>query len=109
MGTPPAPKPTILNVKANGSVKIGLCSEHNHRSSLELWELTEEEPNVPAWTVSWEEPKWPCTSQGFTIIIVAVISVALKQRSFKNPRKHEWSFQNGFTFSLANGPSRDSC
>lgn len=35
-------------------------------------------------------------------------SMALKQCNLKTPQKHEWSFQNGFTFSLANGPSRDS-
>lgn len=35
-------------------------------------------------------------------------SMALKQFNLKNPQKYKWTFQNGFTFSLANGPFCDS-
>lgn len=74
MGTPPAPKPEILNVKANGNVKVGFVQSTTTELNPGPLGAVRAGAKFPAWTVSWEEPNWPCTSQGPTIIMVPVIS-----------------------------------
>lgn len=98
MGAPPAPKAAILNVKSKWKCLLVFRAQPQNLSP-DHRELSKQEPNFPAWAVSWEEPNWPSISQGLTIIIVPFIS----QKPLARPGSNAIKKKN---HKNMNGPSR---